>query len=68
MGHHGIKFNFFTLRYKEKEVPIQPCNLKSDSAPPGSVLAQFKPKQPRQKTFPAHAGAHFNPWVQIIPR
>ena len=55
MGHPEIKFNFFTIRYKEKEVPIRPCKLKSDSAPPGSIRAQFEPKQPHQKTFTAHA-------------
>ena len=27
----------------------------------------MKPKKPYQKAIPAHAGAHFSPWVQICP-
>ena len=63
LGHPEIKFNRFTLRYKEKvpwklkkicfspKVPIQPCRPKSYSAPPGAIWVQFKPKQPDQKSF-----------------
>ena len=33
---------------------------KSDSASPGAIWAQFKPKQLHQKAIPAHAGTYFN--------
>ena len=48
-------------KLKAPKVPIQPCRLRSDSAPPGTIEAQLKPKQPHQKAIPAHAGAHFGP-------
>ena len=37
----------------------------SDSAPSGAIWAQFRPKQLNQKGSPAHAGAHFSPWVGL---
>ena len=50
-------------------MPIQPLSgPKSDSAPPGAIRAQFKPKQPNQKAILAHAGTHFSPWVQNTPK
>ena len=41
-------------------VLIQPCRPKSDSAPPGAIWAQFRPKQPNQEAIPAHAEVHFS--------
>ena len=38
--------------------------LRTGTASPGTIRAQFKPKQPHQKPISAHAGNHFNPWVQ----
>ena len=45
-----------TTKIKSPQVPIQPCRLRSDSAPPGTIEAQLKLKQPHQKAIPAHAG------------
>ena len=36
-------------------VLIQPCRPKSNSAPPGAIWAQFRPKQPNQEAILAHA-------------
>ena len=44
---------------------FQPCRLKSVSAPPEAIWAQFKPKKVNQKATTAHAEAHFSPWDQI---
>ena len=40
---------------------IQPCRPKSDSALPGAIWAQFRPKKLNQKAIPAHGRTHFNP-------
>ena len=49
-----------TLKIKKicfsPKVPIQPCGLKSDSAPPGAIWAQFRLKQLNEKAIPAHGG------------
>ena len=49
------------------KVSIQPCRPKSDSALPGAIWAQFRPKKLNQKAILAHARAHFSPWDQISP-
>ena len=49
------------------KVSIQPCRPKSDSALPGAIWAQFRPKKLNQKAIPAHARAHFSPLDQISP-
>ena len=33
---------------------------KSDSAAPGAIWAQFRPKKERKKAIAAHAGVHFS--------
>ena len=43
------------------KVSIQPCRPKSDSALPGAIWAQFRPKKLNQKAIPAHGRAHFSP-------
>ena len=40
---------------------IQPCRPKSDSALPGAIWAQFRPKKLNQKAIPAHGRAYFSP-------
>ena len=40
---------------------IQPCKPKSDSALPGAISAQSRPKKLNQKAIAAHGRAHFNP-------
>ena len=54
-----------TLKIKKicfsPKVSIQLCRAKSDSALPGTIWAQFKPKQLNQKAIPAHSRAHFSP-------
>ena len=49
------------------KVSIQPCRPKSDSALPGAIWAQFRPKKLNQKAIPAHARVHFSPLDQISP-
>ena len=41
----------------QPQVPIQPCRLKSDSAPPGAIWTQFKPKLSNQKAILTRLGA-----------
>ena len=54
-----------TLKIKKicfsSKVSIQPCRPKSDSALPGAIWAQFRPKKLNQKAIPAHGRAHFSP-------
>ena len=49
-----------TLKIKKiclsSKVSIQPCRPKSDSAVPGAIWAQFRPKKLNQKAIPAHRG------------
>ena len=54
-----------TLAYtvNEKDVLAVKCQFSSAGTSPGAIWAQFKPKQTNEKTIPAHAGTHFNPWV-----
>jgi len=49
------------------KVSIEPCRPKSDSAHPGAIWAQFRPKKLNQKAIPARARAHFSPCDQISP-
>ena len=49
------------------KVSIQPCMPKSDSARPGAIGAQFRPKMLYQKAIPAHCRAHFSPGTKSAP-
>ena len=40
---------------------IQPCRPKSDSALPGAIWAQWRPKKLNRKAIPAQGRAHFSP-------
>ena len=44
--------------YFELDLSIQPCRPKSDSAVPGAIWAQFRPKKFKKKAIPAHTRAH----------
>ena len=61
----------YTLKIKKicfsPKVSIQLCRPKSNSAFPGAIWAQFRPKKLNQKAIPAHARAPFIPWDQISP-
>ena len=48
------------------KVSIQPCRPKSDSALPGAIWAQFRPKKLDQKAIPAHGRAHFSPGTKLV--
>ena len=57
--------NYYTLKIEKicfsPKVSIQPYRPKSDSALPGAIWAQFRPKKLYQKAIPAHSRAHFSP-------
>ena len=54
------------IRFSLK-VSIQPCRPKSDSALPGAIGAQFRPKMLYQKAISAHGRAHFSPGTKSVP-
>ena len=60
----------YTLKIKKiffsPQVPIQPWRLKPDSAPPGAIWTQFKPKLSNQKAILTQAGGHFSPRLALI--
>ena len=53
--------------YFELTCPIQSCRQKSDSAVPGPIWAQFRPKGLNQKAIAAYTRTHFSPGTKSAP-
>ena len=67
MAHvlHTLKIKKICFSLK---VSIQPCRPKSDSALPGAIGAQFRPKKAQSKGYCSLRKGPFQLWDQISPR